>query len=96
MAASEWLRATAFEGADWVPGPYAVLATNGFGRSDTQDALRRYYRIDAESVADAAVAELVKVDQLEEKVLTEIIERYELDGDRTPFWGISATNDVTC
>jgi pyruvate dehydrogenase E1 component len=95
VAVSDWSRATPFEIADWVPGPYAVLGTDGFGRSDTREALRRYYRIDAESVAYAVLAELVKQGELDGSVLTKAIERYELDWDRWPFWGIQDTDDVT-
>ena len=32
----------------WVPGSYTILGTDGFGRSDTRDVLRRHFEIDAE------------------------------------------------
>ncbi|MDX1659429.1 MAG: pyruvate dehydrogenase (acetyl-transferring), homodimeric type [Nitriliruptorales bacterium] len=95
VAVSDWSRATPFEIADWIPGRYAVLGTDGFGRSDTREALRRYYRIDAESICYAVCAELVGLGKLDKSVLTKMIERYELDWDRWPFWGIQDTDDVT-
>jgi pyruvate dehydrogenase E1 component len=50
VAVSDWMRATPFQIADWIPGPFAVLGTDGFGRSDTREKLRRFHRVDAESV----------------------------------------------
>jgi pyruvate dehydrogenase E1 component len=39
----------------WVNQRYIVLGTDGFGRSDTREALRRFFEVDAESIAIAAV-----------------------------------------
>jgi pyruvate dehydrogenase E1 component len=95
-AVSDWMRATPFQIADWIPGPFAVLGTDGFGRSDTREALRRYHRIDAASIAYCVLAELVKLGTLERSVLTKAIERYGLDFERIPFFGQpGATDDIT-
>ncbi len=96
VAVSDWMRATPFQIADWIPGPFAVLGTDGFGRSDTREALRRYHRIDAASIAYCVLAELAKTGELDPKVPAEAIERYGLDFGRVPFFGQpGATNDVT-
>ena len=96
VAVSDWMRATPFQIADWIPGPFAVLGTDGFGRSDTREALRRYHRIDATAIAYCVLAELVKLDQIDTKVLPEAIERYDLDFERIPFFGQpGATDDIT-
>ena len=39
-----------------MPGDYIVLGTDGFGRSDTRQALRRHFEIDAECTAYAALS----------------------------------------
>jgi pyruvate dehydrogenase E1 component len=96
VAVSDWMRATPFQIADWIPGPYAVLGTDGFGRSDTREALRRFHRIDASSITYCVLAELVKLDQLDRSVLTKAIERYDLDFDEVAFFGQPGhTTDVT-
>ena len=46
--------------ARWVPQGLVPLGTDGFGRSETRDALRRFFEIDAEYVALAALAELAR------------------------------------
>jgi pyruvate dehydrogenase E1 component len=95
VAVSDWSRLTAFQIADWVPGKYAVLGTDGFGRSDTRERLRRYHRVDAESTTYAVLAELVLAGELDETVLKEAIQKYELDWDRWAYWGIGDTDDIT-
>jgi len=92
VAVSDWMRATPFQIADWIPGPYAVLGTDGFGRADTREALRRFHRIDAFSTAYCVLAELVKLGELDESVLPEAIEKYDLDFARVPFFGQPGSN----
>ena len=96
VAVSDWMRATPFQIADWMPGPFAVLGTDGFGRSDSREALRRYHRVDAESIAYCVLAELVKLERLDASVLPDAMERYGLDFERIPFFGQPGdTDDVT-
>ena len=96
VAVSDWMRATPFQIADWIPGPFAVLGTDGFGRSDTREALRRYHRIDAASIAYCVLAELVKLGRLDRSVLSKAIERYDLDFERIPYFGQpGSTDDIT-
>jgi pyruvate dehydrogenase E1 component len=50
----------------WVPGgAWTSLGTDGFGRSDTREALRRFFQIDAESICAAALAELARGGRLD-------------------------------
>ncbi len=39
----------------WVMQRYVALGTDGYGRSDTREALRRFFEVDAESIAIAAL-----------------------------------------
>jgi pyruvate dehydrogenase E1 component len=87
VAVSDWMRATPFQIADFVPGPFAALGTDGFGRSDTREALRRLHRIDAHAVVYCVLAELVKLGEKDRTVLNEAIERYGLDFSKVPFFG---------
>jgi pyruvate dehydrogenase E1 component len=41
--------------ARWVDRPYTVLGTDGFGRSDTRDALRTHFEVNAEHITYAAL-----------------------------------------
>ncbi len=44
----------------YIPGDYFVLGTDGMGRSETREALRRHFEIDGESIALAALYRLAK------------------------------------
>jgi len=73
VAASDYMRAFADQIRQWVPGPYRVLGTDGFGRSDTRAALRGFFEVDRHYVAVAALREL------DPARAQEAIERYDLN-----------------
>jgi pyruvate dehydrogenase E1 component len=55
VAVSDYIKAVPDQVARWVREPYVSLGTDGFGRSDTRDDLRRYFEIDAAHVVAAAL-----------------------------------------
>ena len=54
IAATDYVRAVPELIRQWVPGPYATLGTDGFGRSDTRAALRAYFGVDRDAIVRAA------------------------------------------
>jgi pyruvate dehydrogenase E1 component len=56
VAVSDWMRAVPEQIAHWVPGRYGVLGTDGFGLSDTREAVRRHFRIDPGSIVICTLA----------------------------------------
>ena len=60
IAASDYMKAVADQIARFVPGGLHPLGTDGFGRSDTRDALRRFFEVDAAAIAVAALSELAR------------------------------------
>ncbi len=58
VAASDWIRSVPDQIARWVPGTWVSLGTDGFGRSDAREALRRFFEVDAEHIAAATLAAL--------------------------------------
>jgi pyruvate dehydrogenase E1 component len=58
VAASDWMKALPDMVARWLPPYYVSLGTDGFGRSDTREALRPLFEIDPPHIAAAAVTEL--------------------------------------
>lgn len=63
VAASDWLKALPDQISRWVGSPFVPLGTDGFGRSDTREALRRHFEIDAESVATASLHALALTEE---------------------------------
>ncbi len=60
VAASDYMRLVPDQIAPWVPGGLTTLGTDGFGRSDTRPALRRYFEVDAEFIVIAALYALAE------------------------------------
>ena len=44
----------------WLPGKLTALGTDGFGRSDNREYLRRHFEVDAASIAAAALSRLAR------------------------------------
>jgi len=55
VAVSDYMKIVPDQIAPWVPGGLMTLGTDGFGRSDTRPALRRFFEIDAESTVVATL-----------------------------------------
>jgi pyruvate dehydrogenase E1 component len=60
VAVSDSLRAVPDQVAPWLYGRLFSLGTDGFGRSDTREALRRFFEVDAECMTIAALHELAE------------------------------------
>jgi pyruvate dehydrogenase E1 component len=84
VAVSDLIKAVPDLIARWVPQPFVPLGTDGFGRSDTREALRRFFEIDAEHVVVATLSALADMGEVKPEAVTEAIKRYELDPERPP------------
>ncbi|MBN2296017.1 MAG: pyruvate dehydrogenase (acetyl-transferring), homodimeric type, partial [Pirellulales bacterium] len=56
----------------WVPGRYCTLGTDGFGRSDTRQVLRRHFEIDAEQIVLGALSALAEDGEFDSRKLPEV------------------------
>jgi pyruvate dehydrogenase E1 component len=63
----------------WVPRRYAVLGTDGYGRSDTRAALRSYFEVDRHSIAVTALVELADEGAIDRAIAAKARERYAID-----------------
>jgi pyruvate dehydrogenase E1 component len=81
VAVSDYLKAVPDQISRWVPGPWRSLGTDGYGRSDTRENLRRFFGVDAESVAATVMVELARCGRLEPSVAASAIEGLGLDPD---------------
>ena len=60
IAASDYMKVLPESIAQWVPGKIVSLGTDGFGRSENREYLRRHFEINAESIAAAALSRLAR------------------------------------
>ncbi len=81
IASTDYIRAYADQIRQWVPGRYRVLGTDGFGRSDSRQALRRFFEVDRHFVAVAALRELAQEGTIKPSVVADAIAKFEIDPD---------------
>jgi pyruvate dehydrogenase E1 component len=55
IAATDYVRTVPDFIRPWIAQRYVVLGTDGYGRSDTREALRRFFEVDPENIAIAAL-----------------------------------------
>ena len=58
IAATDYLKIVADQISPWLPGRLTALGTDGFGRSENREHLRRFFEVDAASIAAAALSRL--------------------------------------
>ena len=78
IAVSDFMRAVQDQIAPWIENPFYSLGTDGFGLSDTRGALRRHFKVDAESIAVATLAQLAKAGEINEKLVQQAIDKYRI------------------
>jgi pyruvate dehydrogenase E1 component len=82
VAASDYMKAVPDQIARWVPNRLFSLGTDGFGRSDTRPALRRFYEVDAECIVVATLNQLADAGTIKATVVTKAIKKYGIDKDK--------------
>ena len=78
VAVSDFMRAVQEQIAPWVPNDFYALGTDGFGLSDTRGALRRHFKVDAESITVAVLQQLAKSGEVKQSVVKEAVEKYRI------------------
>ena len=58
VAVTDFMRTVPDQVARWVARPFTSLGTDGFGRSDAREVLRRYFEVDAAHVVVAVLQQL--------------------------------------
>jgi pyruvate dehydrogenase E1 component len=81
VASTDYIRAFADQIREWVPGRYRVLGTDGFGRSDSRAALRRFFEVDRHFVTVAALRSLADEGLVDAARVQAAIDRFEIDPD---------------
>ena len=65
VAATDYMKIVADQVAPWLPGRLTSLGTDGFGRSDNRQQLRRHFEVNAESIAASALSRLARAGQFD-------------------------------
>nr|WP_321268991.1 pyruvate dehydrogenase (acetyl-transferring), homodimeric type [uncultured Tolumonas sp.] len=83
IAATDYMKSYADQVRSFVPASsYRVLGTDGFGRSDSRENLRRHFEVNEAYIVVAALTELAKQGTVEKKVVAEAIAKFGIDADK--------------
>lgn len=82
VAVSDNMKIVPDQIAPWVPGGLTTLGTDGFGRSDTRQRLRRFFEVDAELTVIAALYALAERGQIERAVVARAIKDLGVDPEK--------------
>ena len=91
IAATDYIRAFAEQIRAYVPRRYVVLGTDGFGRSDTREKLRRFFEVDRYYVTVAALKALADEGALPAAKVAEAMKKYGLDPAKPAPWTVAAS-----
>ena len=79
IAVSDYMRTVQDQIAPWVEQDFVSLGTDGFGLSDTRGALRRHFKVDAESIVVRTLAQLAQSGEVKDSVVQDALAKYRLD-----------------
>ena len=83
IAATDYMKLFADQVRGFLPARhFHALGTDGFGRSDTREKLRRFFEVDRNYVAVAALKALADMELVPRKKVTEAIRKYGIDPER--------------
>jgi len=86
IAATDYSRAFAEQIRAFIAAPYTVLGTDGFGRSDTRENLRRFFEVDRFHVTIAALKALADSGQFDPAKIDVAIAKYGIAADASAPW----------
>ncbi|MFL5709058.1 MAG: transketolase-like TK C-terminal-containing protein, partial [Chloroflexota bacterium] len=82
IAATDWMKALPDMVSRWLPPHYVALGTDGFGRSDTREALRSLFEIDPTHIAAATMAALARCGALPAGKAAKAVKDLGIDPDK--------------
>ncbi|MEO8741150.1 MAG: pyruvate dehydrogenase (acetyl-transferring), homodimeric type [Casimicrobiaceae bacterium] len=88
IVATDYVRAFAEQIRAFVPRRYVVLGTDGFGRSDTREQLRRFFEVDRNYIAVAALKALADDGTIPATKVADAIKKYGIDAAKPAPWTV--------
>ncbi|HUQ29811.1 MAG TPA: pyruvate dehydrogenase (acetyl-transferring), homodimeric type [Usitatibacter sp.] len=88
IASTDYMRTYADQIRPFVPRRYKVLGTDGFGRSDSRENLRRFFEVDRHYVAVAALKALADDGEVAAAKVAEAIKKYGIDPAKPVPWTV--------
>lgn len=82
IAASDYVKTIPDSLSKWMSGPLISLGTDGFGRSESREALRDFFEVDSRYVTLAALHALAREGEIDQELVSEAMEDLKIDPDK--------------
>jgi pyruvate dehydrogenase E1 component len=82
IASTDYMKSFAEQISGFVPGKFVALGTDGYGRSDSREALRSFFEVDRYYVVVATLKALADEGKLPASKVSEAIKKYKLDANK--------------
>ncbi len=82
VAASDYVKALPDSISSWFPRPLISLGTDGFGRSDSREALRDFFEVDARHITLAALYSLAREGDIPHEEVKQAMKDLQIDSDK--------------
>jgi pyruvate dehydrogenase E1 component len=79
VAVTDFMMMVPDQVAKWMPRDFVVLGTDGYGRSDSRAALRKFFETDTGHVVTAAISGLVRAGRMKPEAVSDAMQRYQID-----------------
>ena len=82
IAVTDFMKMVPDQVARWIPGTFVPLGTDGYGRSDTREALRAHFEVDAQNVVVATLSALASEGKIDREEVAKAIASHGIDADK--------------
>ena len=82
ISATDYMKSFAEQIATFLPNKFISLGTDGFGRSDSREALRDFFEVDRYHIVIAALKALVERKEIEKSILIKALKKYKIVNDK--------------
>ena len=82
VAATDFMKVVPDQLAPWLGGRLVTLGTDGFGRSDNREHLRRHFEVNAESIAAAGLSRLARDGKFDVQRAQKAFEELGVDSEK--------------
>ena len=82
VASTDYMKSYAEQIANFIPNKFISLGTDGYGRSDSREALRSFFEVDRYYIVIASLKALVDSKKIDKNMLTKAIKKYKINSNK--------------
>jgi pyruvate dehydrogenase E1 component len=82
ISATDYMKSYSEQLVPFVKGTFKALGTDGFGRSDSRENLRKFFEVDTNFIVFTTLAQLAKAGKIKKSVVVEAMKKYDIDATK--------------